>query len=99
MKSDDGVGGREGAFSMVSFWLIEALTRAAGTVIPHPSMLILHTSRIFPSPTQIDLAAAGYVMGDQLLTARYSVREEILAHGRHLLREHAQLLKPSLYVQ
>lgn len=29
MKSDDGVGGREGAFSMVSFWLIEALTRAA----------------------------------------------------------------------
>lgn len=29
-KSDDGVGGREGAFSMVSFWLIEALTRAGG---------------------------------------------------------------------
>jgi len=29
-KFDDGVGGREGAFSMVSFWLIEALTRAGG---------------------------------------------------------------------
>ncbi|KAL5392715.1 hypothetical protein DPSP01_000417 [Paraphaeosphaeria sporulosa] len=28
-KSDDGVGGREGAFSMCTFWLVEALTRAA----------------------------------------------------------------------
>jgi len=28
MKSDDGVGGREGAFSMCTFWLVEALTRA-----------------------------------------------------------------------
>ncbi|XPS74245.1 hypothetical protein M3J09_006365 [Ascochyta lentis] len=27
-KSDDGVGGREGAFSMCTFWLVEALTRA-----------------------------------------------------------------------
>lgn len=27
-RSDDGVGGREGAFSMCTFWLIEALTRA-----------------------------------------------------------------------
>jgi GH15 family glucan-1,4-alpha-glucosidase len=26
-KSDDGVGGREGAFSMCTFWLVEALTR------------------------------------------------------------------------
>ncbi|KAF2027906.1 Six-hairpin glycosidase [Setomelanomma holmii] len=26
--SDDGVGGREGAFSMCTFWLVEALTRA-----------------------------------------------------------------------
>lgn len=25
--SDDGVGGREGAFSMCTFWLVEALTR------------------------------------------------------------------------
>ncbi|KAJ4383546.1 hypothetical protein N0V86_001599 [Didymella sp. IMI 355093] len=28
VKSDDGVGGREGAFSMCTFWLVEALTRA-----------------------------------------------------------------------
>lgn len=28
LKSDDGVGGSEGAFSMCTFWLIEALTRA-----------------------------------------------------------------------
>ncbi len=28
IKADDGVGGREGAFSMCTFWLIEALTRA-----------------------------------------------------------------------
>ncbi|KAF1979500.1 glycosyl hydrolase [Bimuria novae-zelandiae CBS 107.79] len=27
-KSDDGVGGHEGAFSMCTFWLVEALTRA-----------------------------------------------------------------------
>ncbi|KAH7409977.1 Six-hairpin glycosidase-like protein [Phaeosphaeria sp. MPI-PUGE-AT-0046c] len=27
-RSDDGVGGREGVFSMCTFWLIEALTRA-----------------------------------------------------------------------
>jgi GH15 family glucan-1,4-alpha-glucosidase len=27
-QSDDGVGGREGAFSMCTFWLVEALTRA-----------------------------------------------------------------------
>lgn len=27
-KSDDGVGGQEGAFSMCTFWLVEALTRA-----------------------------------------------------------------------
>ena len=27
-KADDGVGGREGAFSMCTFWLVEALTRA-----------------------------------------------------------------------
>lgn len=26
-KSDDGLGGREGAFSMCTFWLVEALTR------------------------------------------------------------------------
>jgi len=26
--ADDGVGGREGAFSMCTFWLVEALTRA-----------------------------------------------------------------------
>lgn len=28
-KSDDGVGGREGAFSMCTFWLVEALTRVS----------------------------------------------------------------------
>jgi len=28
LRSDDGVGGREGAFSMCTFWLVEALTRA-----------------------------------------------------------------------
>ncbi|KAI9846209.1 MAG: hypothetical protein M1838_001370 [Thelocarpon superellum] len=28
LKSDDGVGGREGSFSMCTFWLVEALTRA-----------------------------------------------------------------------
>ncbi|PMD32566.1 glycoside hydrolase family 15 protein [Hyaloscypha variabilis F] len=27
-QSEDGVGGREGAFSMCTFWLVEALTRA-----------------------------------------------------------------------
>ncbi|KAJ2978879.1 hypothetical protein NUW58_g7354 [Xylaria curta] len=27
-RSDDGVGGQEGAFSMCTFWLVEALTRA-----------------------------------------------------------------------
>lgn len=27
-NSEDGVGGREGAFSMCTFWLVEALTRA-----------------------------------------------------------------------
>ncbi|KAK0730444.1 Six-hairpin glycosidase-like protein [Lasiosphaeris hirsuta] len=27
--SEDGVGGREGAFSMVTFWLVEALTRSS----------------------------------------------------------------------
>ncbi|CAN8099457.1 unnamed protein product [Discula destructiva] len=27
--SDDGVGGREGAFSMCTFWLVEAVTRAS----------------------------------------------------------------------
>lgn len=27
--SDDGVGGREGAFSMCTFWLVEALTRVS----------------------------------------------------------------------
>jgi GH15 family glucan-1,4-alpha-glucosidase len=27
-KADDGVGGTEGAFSMCTFWLVEALTRA-----------------------------------------------------------------------
>ena len=27
-RSDDGVGGKEGAFSMCTFWLVEALTRA-----------------------------------------------------------------------
>ncbi|OAA64834.1 glycosyl hydrolase [Cordyceps fumosorosea ARSEF 2679] len=27
--SDDGVGGREGAFSMCTFWLVEAMTRAS----------------------------------------------------------------------
>ena len=29
VKSDDGVGGREGAFSMCTFWLVEALTRVS----------------------------------------------------------------------
>lgn len=33
VKSDDGVGGREGAFSMCTFWLVEALTRASTTRI------------------------------------------------------------------
>ncbi|KAI9824881.1 MAG: hypothetical protein M1832_001486 [Thelocarpon impressellum] len=28
LLSDDGVGGREGSFSMCTFWLVEALTRA-----------------------------------------------------------------------
>ncbi|TAQ89986.1 hypothetical protein B7494_g1741 [Chlorociboria aeruginascens] len=28
-QSEDGVGGREGAFSMCTFWLVEALTRAS----------------------------------------------------------------------
>ena len=28
-KSEDGVGGREGAFSMCTFWLVEALTRVS----------------------------------------------------------------------
>ncbi|KAJ1973838.1 hypothetical protein H4R35_003910 [Dimargaris xerosporica] len=28
LHSDDGVGGREGCFSMCTFWLVEALTRA-----------------------------------------------------------------------
>ncbi|WQF77781.1 Putative six-hairpin glycosidase superfamily, GH15-like domain, trehalase-like protein [Colletotrichum destructivum] len=28
-RSEDGVGGREGAFSMCTFWLVEALTRAS----------------------------------------------------------------------
>jgi GH15 family glucan-1,4-alpha-glucosidase len=28
LLSEDGVGGREGAFSMCTFWLVEALTRA-----------------------------------------------------------------------
>lgn len=27
-KSEDGVGGHEGAFSMCTFWLVEAMTRA-----------------------------------------------------------------------
>ncbi|KFX86842.1 hypothetical protein V497_09363 [Pseudogymnoascus sp. VKM F-4516 (FW-969)] len=27
-QSDDGVGGHEGAFSMCTFWLVEAMTRA-----------------------------------------------------------------------
>ncbi|KAI9772165.1 MAG: hypothetical protein M1839_002536 [Geoglossum umbratile] len=28
LRSEDGVGGREGSFSMCTFWLVEALTRA-----------------------------------------------------------------------
>ncbi|KAI9829275.1 MAG: hypothetical protein M1826_005739 [Phylliscum demangeonii] len=28
LKAEDGVGGREGSFSMCTFWLVEALTRA-----------------------------------------------------------------------
>ncbi|KAK0703727.1 Six-hairpin glycosidase [Lasiosphaeria miniovina] len=28
-RSEDGVGGREGAFSMCTFWLVEAMTRAS----------------------------------------------------------------------
>jgi len=28
LLAEDGVGGREGSFSMCTFWLIEALTRA-----------------------------------------------------------------------
>jgi GH15 family glucan-1,4-alpha-glucosidase len=35
--SEDGVGGREGAFSMCTFWLVEALTRAS---IYEPKYLI-----------------------------------------------------------
>ncbi|KAH8929674.1 glycoside hydrolase family 15 protein [Atractiella rhizophila] len=32
-KAEDGIGGTEGAFSMCSFWMVEALTRA-GSVTP-----------------------------------------------------------------
>ena len=28
LMAEDGVGGREGSFSMCTFWLVEALTRA-----------------------------------------------------------------------
>jgi len=28
LLAEDGVGGREGSFSMCTFWLVEALTRA-----------------------------------------------------------------------
>ncbi|KAL3456750.1 Six-hairpin glycosidase-like protein [Aspergillus heterothallicus] len=35
---DDGVGGREGAFIMVTFWLVEAMARAAKLDTPLPNL-------------------------------------------------------------
>ncbi|KAJ5908868.1 hypothetical protein N7495_001550 [Penicillium taxi] len=37
-KSNDGVGGAEGAFIMVTFWLVEAMARAAKYNVPIPNI-------------------------------------------------------------
>ncbi|RHZ56968.1 hypothetical protein CDV55_104084 [Aspergillus turcosus] len=37
-KARDGVGGREGAFIMVTFWLVEAMARAAKYNVPIPNL-------------------------------------------------------------
>ncbi|KAI9926911.1 hypothetical protein ASPWEDRAFT_177074 [Aspergillus wentii DTO 134E9] len=37
-KANDGVGGREGAFIMVTFWLVEAMARAAKYDVPIPNL-------------------------------------------------------------
>ena len=49
-KSDDGVGGREGAFSMCTFWLVEALTRVSLTRLF--DLLQLTQSRLAPTTTR-----------------------------------------------
>ncbi|RMJ26774.1 Hydrolase [Aspergillus sp. HF37] len=38
IKANDGVGGREGAFIMVTFWLVEAMARAAKYHTPIPNL-------------------------------------------------------------
>ncbi|KAJ5489464.1 hypothetical protein N7539_004354 [Penicillium diatomitis] len=38
LKANDGVGGAEGAFIMVTFWLVEAMARAAKFDVPIPNL-------------------------------------------------------------
>ncbi|KAJ5585490.1 uncharacterized protein N7459_005290 [Penicillium hispanicum] len=38
IKANDGVGGGEGAFIMVTFWLVEAMARAAAYDVPIPNL-------------------------------------------------------------
>ncbi|CAI7650651.1 unnamed protein product [Penicillium pancosmium] len=38
VKANDGVGGGEGAFIMVTFWLVEAMARAAAFDVPIPNI-------------------------------------------------------------
>ena len=46
LKSDDGVGGREGAFSMCTFWLVEALTRVCAPFPSLPSWLVYLSTKL-----------------------------------------------------
>jgi GH15 family glucan-1,4-alpha-glucosidase len=44
--SDDGVGGQEGAFSMCTFWLVEALTRVSALCSNTKFCLLTHNDRL-----------------------------------------------------
>jgi GH15 family glucan-1,4-alpha-glucosidase len=68
--SDDGVGGQEGAFSMCTFWLVEALTRVR-VLSSNPKFCFLLTSQ-----------AGAY--DEKYLLQAVTIFENMLSFGNHL---------------
>ncbi|KAL5339409.1 Six-hairpin glycosidase-like protein [Aspergillus crustosus] len=69
---DDGVGGREGAFIMVTFWLVEAMARAANHDVPIPNLhklAVSHFDNLLSYANHLgmfseELATSGEQMGN-----------------------------------